>query len=165
MRGAPTPTSQDLPADKDVQTYPVAKAIESTTPCFLNIVTTRRCQSAFPYGLNEEKRGYHCHSMGDATRSETKSKPTFEGKPLLVEAAPIMAPRFEQTLHHTVNPTLEGGSPVAVFCIPSGRKVTQTGHMGRPLESALQKQVQLCSTMSLCVRQNTTRASYGMYWD
>ena len=63
--------------------------------------------------------------MGDMTRSETKCKPTFEGKPLLVEAAPIMAPRFEQTLHHMVNPTLERGYPVVVFCIPSSRKMTQ----------------------------------------
>ena len=98
---------------------------ELTSPCFLNIVTTCRCQSEFPDGPNEEKQGHHWHSMGDMSRSETKDKPTFEGKPLLVEAAPIMAPRFEQTLHHMVNPTLEGGYPVAIFCIPLSRKTTQ----------------------------------------
>ena len=93
MHAAPTPTSQDLTPDKEVQVYPVAKINELTSPCFLNIVTTRRCQSAFPDGLNEEKQGYHWHGMGDMPRSETKDKPTFEGKTLLVEAAPIMAPK------------------------------------------------------------------------
>ena len=89
------------------------------------MVTTRRCQSAFPDGLNEEKQGYHWHSMGDMTRSEAKDKPTFEGQPLLVEVAPSMAPSFEQTLHHIISPPLERGYPVAIFCIPSNRKTTQ----------------------------------------
>ena len=93
--------------------------------CFLNIVTTRRCQSVFPNGLNEEQQGYHWHRMGDIVRSDGNHKPTFEGKPLLVEAAPVMAPRFEHTLHRLVRPTLESGCPVAVFCIPSARRVTQ----------------------------------------
>ena len=79
------------------------------SPCFLNLITTRRCQSVFPKGLNENQQGYHWHRLGDLTRSERNQKPTFEGRPLLVEAAPVMAPRFEQALHHMVRPTLESG--------------------------------------------------------
>ena len=96
-----------------------------SSACFLNLVTTRRCQSVFPNGLNEDQQGYHWHSMGDMLRSDGNHKPTFDGRPLLVEAAPMMAPRFEHTLHRLIRPTLESGYPVAVFCLPSMRRVTQ----------------------------------------
>ena len=121
----PTPTTQDLTPDKEPGTYPLAQDDDRPSPCFLNIITMRRCQSAFPNGLNENQQGYHRHRMGDQTRSEKNHKHTFEGKPLLVEAAPSMAPRFEQTHRHMVSPTLESGYPVAVFCIPSNRRTTQ----------------------------------------
>ena len=125
-----------------------------TSPCFLNIITTRRCQSAFPHGLSDKQQGYHWHRMGDVTRSEKKHKPTLDGKPLLVEAAPSMAPRFEQTLHQIVSPTLESGHPVAVFCIPSTRKTTQKAtwadHWNRRYRSNF-RFVQRC----LCAFDNT----------